>query len=178
MKNGKLLYFVWIVVIGIVLVILNLNGESTKFYGIADTREIVINAETIFSQARERVSGIGTPDLHLIEIRDFRVSLPPVKEQHEIVRRVEAFFKLTDVIEKRVTEAKAQTDNLYQAILVKAFRGELVPTEAEQARREGRSYEPASALLDKIRAQRKNVKPQRKLGRTLQRKDNISDLTS
>jgi len=45
MKNGKLLYFVWIVVIGIVLVILNYNGESTKFYGIADTREIVINAE-------------------------------------------------------------------------------------------------------------------------------------
>jgi hypothetical protein len=37
------------------------------------------------------------------------------------------------------------------AVLTKAFRGELVPTEAELARRDGRDYEPASALL-RIRA--------------------------
>ena len=36
------------------------------------------------------------------------------------------------------------------------FRGELVPTEAELARREGRSYEPASALLARIRAERES----------------------
>jgi type I restriction enzyme S subunit len=38
--------------------------------------------------------------------------------------------------------------------LAKAFRGELVPTEAELARREGRTYEPASALLERIKAER------------------------
>jgi hypothetical protein len=38
----------------------------------------------------------------------------------------------------------------------KAFRGELVPIEAELARREGRSYEPASALLERIRAERES----------------------
>jgi len=38
----------------------------------------------------------------------------------------------------------------------KTFRGELVPTEAELARREGRSYEPASALLERIRAERES----------------------
>jgi type I restriction enzyme, S subunit len=43
---------------------------------------------------------------------------------------------------------------LTQAILAKAFRGELVPTEAELARREGREYEPAAALLARIRAER------------------------
>jgi type I restriction enzyme, S subunit len=37
-----------------------------------------------------------------------------------------------------------------------AFRGELVPTEAELARREGRSYEPASTLLARIRAERES----------------------
>ena len=41
-----------------------------------------------------------------------------------------------------------------QAILAKAFRGELVPTEAELARQEGREYEPASVLLERIRAAR------------------------
>ena len=39
-------------------------------------------------------------------------------------------------------------------MLAKAFRGELVPTEAELARAEGRDYEPASALLERIRAER------------------------
>jgi hypothetical protein len=38
------------------------------------------------------------------------------------------------------------------------FRGELVPTEAELARREGRSYEPASVLLTRIRAEREFLK--------------------
>ena len=40
------------------------------------------------------------------------------------------------------------------AILSKAFRGELVPTEAELARREGREYEPAGVLLERVRAER------------------------
>jgi type I restriction enzyme S subunit len=35
-------------------------------------------------------------------------------------------------------------------VLAKAYRGELVPTEAELARRENRSYEPASELLARI----------------------------
>ncbi len=41
---------------------------------------------------------------------------------------------------------------LTQAILAKALRGELVPTEAELARAEGRPYEPASVLLARIQA--------------------------
>jgi hypothetical protein len=45
-------------------------------------------------------------------------------------------------------------EKLMQAVLAKAFRGELVPTEAELARAEGRDYEPASALLERIRAER------------------------
>ena len=56
----------------------------------------------------------------------------------------------------------ARADKLTQAILNKAFRSKLMPTEAELARHEGRSYEPASTLLAKIEAQRKDVKPQRK----------------
>ena len=63
---------------------------------------------------------------------------------HEIVHRVEALFKLADAIEKRVAAAQARADKLTQSILAKAFRGELVPTEAELARQEGRDYEPAS----------------------------------
>ena len=64
----------------------------------------------------------------------------------------------------------ARAEKLIQSILAKAFRGELVPNEAELARREGRSYEPASALLARIEAQRQAFKPQRKRGRSWQRR--------
>jgi type I restriction enzyme, S subunit len=80
--------------------------------------------------------------------------LPPLAEQQEIVRRVSSLFALADAIERRVSLATARAQKLPQAILAKAFRGELVPTEAELARQEGRSFEPASALLARIRAER------------------------
>lgn len=66
----------------------------------------------------------------------------------------DALFKLADAIERRVAVAMARAEKLTQAILAKAFRGELVPTEAELARREGRDYEPASVVLERIRAGR------------------------
>jgi type I restriction enzyme S subunit len=82
------------------------------------------------------------------------IAVPPRREQREIVRRVEILFKLADKIEKRVESATKRADRLTQSVLAKAFRGELVPNEAELARREGRDYEPASVLLDRIKAQR------------------------
>ncbi len=88
------------------------------------------------------------------QVKAVCIALPPVQEQHEIVRRVEALFRLADAIEKRVAAATARSDKLTPAILAKAFRGELVPTEAELARREGRDYEPAAVLLERIRVER------------------------
>src|SRR5262249_32251363 len=92
--------------------------------------------------------------IYIQDMRGFPIPVPPEAEQHEIVRRVEALFKLADMIEKRVEAATKRADKLTQAILAKAFRGELVPTEAELARQEGRDYEPASVLLERIKAER------------------------
>lgn len=83
-------------------------------------------------------------------IHDWPIYLPPLSEQHEIVRRVESLFALADRIEQRVAIGQEKVDRLTQAILAKAFCGELVPTEAELARRERREYEPASVLLERI----------------------------
>lgn len=78
----------------------------------------------------------------------------PLAEQIEIVRRVEQLFALADQIEARFIKAQAQVDRLTQSVLAKAFRGELVPTEAELARRENRSYETAAELLARIQSDR------------------------
>lgn len=82
------------------------------------------------------------------------VPLPPLSEQQQIVRRVEALFEFTRQVERRLESARAAAARLVQSILRRAFRGELVETEAELARREGRDYEPASELLARIRCER------------------------
>jgi type I restriction enzyme S subunit len=82
------------------------------------------------------------------------VPLPPRVEQDEIVQRVETLFTLADKIEARAADAAARADRLTQAVLSKAFRGELVATEAELAEREGRDFETAGQLLERIRAAR------------------------
>ena len=69
--------------------------------------------------------------------------IPPLTEQHEIVRRVEALFKTTDALEARYHRAKAHVDKLTQSILTKAFRGELVSQDSND--------EPVSILLERIR---------------------------
>lgn len=87
-------------------------------------------------------------------VAEVPVPIPPLEEQQEITLRVEALFKTADALETRYRTAKAHVDKLTQSILARAFRGELVTTEAELARREGRAYEPASVLLERIRQER------------------------
>lgn len=105
-------------------------------------------------QLRSFFYGYTKPGLNLEQVKSVAVMLPPIEEQHEIVRRVDALFALADKIEARAKSAAARVEKITQAILAKAFRGELVPTEAELARQEGRDYEPASALLERIRGER------------------------
>jgi type I restriction enzyme S subunit len=115
---------------------------------------LLLQMQMFFRGLQERATDTARPFLSLTNIKSVVLPVPPLPEQHEIVRRVDALFRLADAIEKRVVAATARAEKLTQAILAKAFRAELVPTEAELARREGRSYEPASALLQRIQALR------------------------
>lgn len=88
----------------------------------------------------------GQPNIKLETLNPYPFPLPPEDEQHEIVRRVEALFKIADQVEARYKKAKAVVDKLTQSILAKAFRGELVPQDPND--------EPASELLKRIREER------------------------
>jgi len=59
------------------------------------------------------------------------------------------------LFEAKVAAAREKTEKLRQSILAKAFSGELVETEAEIARREGRDYETAEVLIEKLKAEKK-----------------------
>ena len=93
-------------------------------------------------------------NINIAILNDVAVPLPPHQEQREVVRRAEVLLNYTDAIQSHFSRATTRLNKLTQSILAKAFRGELVPTEAELARREGREYEPASVLLERIKKER------------------------
>lgn len=97
-------------------------------------------------QFRELQRGMTKVGLGLDDIKQVNIAFPPLPEQQEIVRRVEALFKKADEIEARYKKTKAFVDKITQSILAKAFRGELVPQDPDD--------EPASALLERIKAER------------------------
>lgn len=90
--------------------------------------------------------GVSQSNINAKKLAAFRFSLPSVEEQTEIVRRVEALFKLADRIEARYMVARGQAQRLTSLLLAKAFRGELVPPDPND--------EPASVLLERIAAER------------------------
>ena len=70
-----------------------------------------------------------------------------------------------------VNGARDRLDHLDRSVLAKAFRGGLVETEAERARREGRDYETAAELLQRVRGEETGSEsdaPQKKQTRTVQ----------
>ena len=109
--------------------------------------------KSLYSENREASAGGVQPNLSLGMIRAIRVPLPPIREQQEIVRQVEALFSLADTIERRAAAASIRVDALTRSILGRAFRGELVLTEAELARAEGRDYESAEVMLARIQGE-------------------------
>lgn len=95
----------------------------------------------------------GQSNISLSQCRNFDFPIPSIKEQKEIVSRVENLFAFAGKIEASYTSAKARLDKLPQSILAKAFRGELVPQNPED--------EPASELLKRIQQIQIAAKPKR-----------------
>ncbi len=77
------------------------------------------------------------------------VLLPSSAEQPRIVSEVERRLSVIDELEMQVEANLTRAGRLRQAILKRAFEGKLVPQDADE--------EPASVLLERIRAEREAV---------------------
>lgn len=100
------------------------------------------------------VSGSAQPKLNQKNMNTIPVPVPPIEEQHEIVRRVETLFAFADRLEARLSTARKQVEQLTPALLAKAFRGELVSQDPAD--------EPASELLKRLAASKAETpKPKR-----------------
>ncbi|WP_421339614.1 restriction endonuclease subunit S [Aeromonas veronii] len=92
--------------------------------------------------------------LALKRIKELPVPYPELEEQTEIVRRVEQLFAYADSIEQQAKAAKERVDNLTQAILAKAFRGELTADWRVANPHLISGDNSAAALLARIQAER------------------------
>ena len=100
---------------------------------------------------------VNLASINITKLGALPVPIAPPEESAEIVARVERLLSIAATIERRIQAAMLRAEKLPGAILSEAFSGELVPTEAELARQEGRDYEPASVLLQRIAKERPAV---------------------
>jgi type I restriction enzyme, S subunit len=68
----------------------------------------------------------GVNNINTQEVRGLVVPLPPLEEQAEIVRRVDRLMSLAEAIADRLGSASRRVGRSSQAVLAKAFCGELI----------------------------------------------------
>jgi type I restriction enzyme S subunit len=88
----------------------------------------------------------GQSNISLEQCRKFKFPIPAKEEQQEVVLRVEKLFTLADSLEAKYKLAMQRIERIEQAVLAKAFRGELAAQDPND--------EPADVLLQRILAEK------------------------
>lgn len=101
-----------------------------------------------------RFTGSTIKHLTGIALARFELKLPPIYEQHEIIRRVEILLAFADRLEARYNAGRERIDQLIPSLLDKAFSGELTVEWREQNPDLISGENSAEALLARIKAEK------------------------
>lgn len=88
-------------------------------------------------------------------LRALEVPVAPLNEQRRIVDEIEKQFTRLDAAVDALRRVQGNLKRYRASVLKAACEGRLVPTEAALARAEGRSYESADVLLQRILKERR-----------------------
>jgi type I restriction enzyme, S subunit len=94
--------------------------------------------------------GVGLAHITKGKFESSEIPLPPLDQQKRIVAEIEKQFSRLDEAVANLRRVKAKLKRYKAAVLKSAVEGRLVETEAELARREGRSYETGAQLLQRV----------------------------
>lgn len=113
----------------------------------------ILHHQDFVKFANSKTSG-DRPRISFDEISEFEILIPPITEQNEILNEIESRLSVCDKIEESIEQGLQQAEALRQSILKKAFEGKLVPQNPND--------EPASVLLERIKAERQKAQPEKK----------------
>jgi type I restriction enzyme S subunit len=83
------------------------------------------------------------------------LNLAPFPEQRRIVEKIDELFELIDEGVEALRRVQANLKRYRASVLLSACEGRLVPTEAELAKQDGRTYESGEELLKRILVERR-----------------------
>jgi len=112
--------------------------------------EAVLNSPRVLDVLERIKSGINDSGVNLNQGAFLELAVPfcGLREQQAVVQELESKLSEADQLDQTLATALQQADALRQSILKKAFHGQL--------EKQDKNEEPASALLERIRAEKSN----------------------
>lgn len=114
-----------------------------------------LNSETAKQDYLNKQVEVARANLSLTNVKELEIPFCSPKEQHQIVREIESRLSVCDAVEQNIAEGLEKAQALRQSILKKAFEGKLLSEEEIAQCKQHKEYEPATVLLEKIKAEKK-----------------------
>ncbi|HAY3552450.1 restriction endonuclease subunit S [Elizabethkingia meningoseptica] len=129
--------------------------------------ELLINSDEYLEKIDNLKTGGNDSGVNLTQNRflSLEIPFPSLKQQQKIVKEIESRLSVCDDVEKQIENSLNQAEALRQSILKKAFEGNLLTEEELKACKAEPDYEPASVLLEKIKAEKEAHKPLKKISK-------------
>src|SRR5690606_10458329 len=107
------------------------------------------------SEAQHAMTGaVGLRRVPKKFLEEYKIPIPPIKEQHKIVQQIESRLTVCDKVEETIAKNLQKAEALRQSILKKAFAGELLTDAELTACKKEPDWEPAGELLKRIKKEK------------------------
>ena len=107
------------------------------------------NSRCYWEQITGKAVGVGQPNCNGTALKELFIPLPPINEQKQIVPTAGSLLKYADAISNEEEQLINLISSAKSKILDLAIRGKLVPQDSND--------EPASVLLERIRAEKEEL---------------------
>ena len=115
------------------------------------------NSKCYWSQITDKAVGVGQPNCNGASLRELLIPLPPESEQVRILPVTLKLLEYVDKVQQEQDSLETLISKTKSRILDLAIRGKLVPQDPND--------EPASVLLERIRAEKEELIKQGKIKR-------------
>lgn len=129
--------------------IIRLNDEIHNKYV-----SYFLNSEGAKQEYLKKQVEVARANLSLQNVKDIEIPYCNKENQELIIREIESRLSVCDKVEQNIAESLQKAIALRQSILKKAFEGKLLSEKEIAECKQDVTYEPASVLLEKMRAEK------------------------